>query len=35
VKDSLNGFFYEQVHRRPIIIPVVVQVGKAQGELTN
>jgi ribonuclease J len=26
VKDSLSRFFYEQVHRRPIIIPVVVEV---------
>jgi len=35
VKDSLSGFFYEQIHRRPIIIPVVVQVGKTHEELTN
>jgi ribonuclease J len=26
VKDSLSRFFYEQIHRRPIIIPVVVEV---------
>jgi ribonuclease J len=26
VKDSLSRFFYEQVHRRPVIIPVVVEV---------
>jgi len=31
VKDSLSRFFYEQIHRRPIIIPVVVEVGKTQG----
>jgi ribonuclease J len=35
VKDSLSGFFYEQIHRRPIIIPVVVQVGKTHEELTS
>jgi ribonuclease J len=26
VKDSLSKFFYEQIHRRPVIIPVVVEV---------
>jgi ribonuclease J len=26
VKDSLGKFFYEQIHRRPVIIPVVVEV---------
>jgi ribonuclease J len=26
VKDSLSRFFYEQIHRRPVIIPVVVEV---------
>jgi mRNA degradation ribonuclease J1/J2 len=30
VKDSLSRFFYENIHRRPIIIPVVVEVGKTQ-----
>jgi len=30
VKDSLSKFFYERVHRRPIIFPVVVEVGKTQ-----
>lgn len=30
VKDSLSRFFYEQIHRRPVIIPVVVEVGKTQ-----
>jgi ribonuclease J len=30
VRDSLSGFFYEQIHRRPVIIPVVVQAkGKS------
>ena len=28
MKDSLSRFFYERIHRRPIIIPVVVKVGK-------
>jgi ribonuclease J len=31
VKDSLSKFFYERIHRRPIIIPVVVEVGKTLG----
>jgi len=26
VRDSLSRFFYEQVHRHPVIIPVVVEV---------
>jgi ribonuclease J len=26
VKDCLSRFFYEQIHRRPVIIPVVVEV---------
>jgi ribonuclease J len=30
VKDSLGRFFYERIHRRPIIIPVVVEVGKTR-----
>jgi len=30
VKDSLSRFFYKQIHRRPVIIPVVVEVGKTQ-----
>jgi ribonuclease J len=30
VKDSLSKFFYERIHRRPVIIPVVVEVGKTQ-----
>jgi len=28
VKDSLSRFFYEQTHRRPIIIPVTIEVGR-------
>jgi len=28
VKDSLSSFFYKRIHRRPVIIPVVVKVGK-------
>lgn len=30
VKDSLSRFFHERIHRRPIIIPVVVEVGRGQ-----
>ncbi len=30
VKDSLSRFFHERIHRRPIIIPVVVDVGKTR-----
>jgi ribonuclease J len=32
VKDSLGRFFYEQVHRRPVIIPVVVEVRGKNSE---
>jgi len=35
VKDSLSRLFYEQIHRRPIIIPVVVEVGKTGRERTS
>jgi ribonuclease J len=35
VKDSLSRFFYERIHRRPVIIPVVVEVGKTQREPTS
>jgi len=35
VKDSLSKFFYERIHRRPIIIPVVVKVGKTQKKPTS
>jgi ribonuclease J len=31
VKESLSKFFYERIHRRPIIIPVVVEVNKPLG----
>ncbi len=30
VKDSVGRFFQERVHRRPVIIPVVVDVGKTR-----
>jgi ribonuclease J len=30
VKDSLSRFFHERIHRRPIIVPVVVDVGKTR-----
>jgi len=32
VKDSLSRFFYEQIHRRPVIIPVVVEVRAKNSE---
>ncbi|TET41111.1 MAG: ribonuclease J, partial [Dehalococcoidia bacterium] len=35
VKDSLSRFFYKQIHRRPVIIPVVVEVGKTQRKSTS
>jgi len=35
VKDSLSRFFYKQIHRRPVIIPVVVEVGKTQRKPTS
>jgi len=28
VKDSLSSFFYKRIHRRPVIIPVVVEVKR-------
>jgi ribonuclease J len=28
VKSSLSRFFYERIHRRPVIIPVVVEVNR-------
>jgi len=31
MKDSLNRFFYQQIHRRPVIIPVVVKTRKPKG----
>jgi ribonuclease J len=33
VKDSLSRFFYEQIHRRPVIIPVVVEVRGKKSEV--
>jgi ribonuclease J len=35
VKDSLSSFFYKQIHRRPVIIPVVVEVGKTPRKTTS
>jgi len=28
MKDSLSKFFYERIRRRPVIIPMVVKIGK-------
>ena len=28
VRESLSKFLYERIHRRPVIIPVVLEVGK-------
>src|SRR5512136_268879 len=33
VKDSLSRFFYEQIHRRPVIIPVIVEVVGRKSEV--
>jgi len=35
VKDSLSRFFYEHVHRRPVIIPVVVEVKGKNAEIRS
>jgi ribonuclease J len=35
VKDSLSRFFYEQIHRRPVIIPVVVEVRGKNPEVSS
>jgi len=35
VRDSLSRFFYEQIHRRPVIIPVVVEVRGRVPEVTS
>jgi ribonuclease J len=35
VKDSLSRFFYEQIHRRPVIIPVVVEVRGKNPEASS
>jgi len=32
VKDSLSRFFYEQIHRRPVIIPVIVEIKGKNAE---
>jgi ribonuclease J len=35
VRDSLSRFFYEQIHRRPVIIPVVVEVRERNPEVRS
>jgi ribonuclease J len=35
VKDSLSRFFYEQIHRRPIIIPVIMEVRRKNSEVSS
>ena len=35
VKDSLSKFFYERIHRRPTIVPVVVEVGSTQAKAAS
>jgi ribonuclease J len=35
VRDSLSRFFYEQIHRRPVIIPVVVEVRAKNSEISG
>jgi ribonuclease J len=35
VKDSLSRFFYEQIHRRPVIIPVVVEARGKNSEISS
>ena len=35
VRESLGRFLYERIHRRPIIIPVVVEVGKSERKRTS
>jgi ribonuclease J len=35
VRDSLSRFFYEQIHRRPVIIPVVVEVRGRNPEVRS
>lgn len=32
IRDSLKAFFYKETHRRPIIIPVIMEVGKPSME---
>ena len=35
VRDSLSRFFYQQVHRRPVIIPVVVEVRGRSSDVSS
>jgi len=35
VKDSLSSFFYKRIHRRPVIIPVVVEVRRKNSEVSS
>jgi len=35
VKDSLSRFFYEQIHRHPVIIPVVMEVRGQNAEVSS
>ena len=35
VRESLGRFLYERIHRRPIIIPVVMEVGKSERKRTS
>ncbi len=35
VRDSLSRFFYEKIHRRPVIIPVVVEVRGRNPEVRS
>ena len=35
VKDSLSRFFYEQIHRHPVIIPVVMEVKGKHAEVSS
>jgi ribonuclease J len=35
VRESLGRFLYERIHRRPIIIPVVMEVGKSERKQTS
>jgi ribonuclease J len=35
VKDSLGKFFYEQIHGRPVIIPVVVEVRGKNSKVSS
>ncbi len=35
IRDSLSRFFYEQLHRRPVIIPVVMEVRGRNSEVSS